>query len=522
MALCCRSFVLWGLLCSAASAQVTEPNGLSVPQAAPSFESSLQSYFDGRMPPEAIDAVRDASPEPAVFSPLCGFQAELVLSASSASAGLAWYNVPEDPNAPPSALYQILKETTQAGAILSSADIRDDPNYAGGLVGFALTKNGGQPIYYSEAERNKLCSACSMPGYWKMMLAYASKTESTTYYLAWEDWEGANENSWPNDGDFNDKVFRLVGVRCAGGGEPCDTGQMGACGPGLTACQAKGAPVCQPLMAAEAERCDAVDNDCNGKVDDGARCDPGKICVRGTCVWACGGEEFPCLDGTACDEGLCVEPACVGVRCEAGKTCRAGACVAPCEGVRCPLGQECRASRCVDPCEGVKCKDGGVCERGVCVGACSCSGCPAAKSCDAGSGRCVEPGCAGKSCAAGEVCTAGACVDACRDAKCPFNAACTRGRCEDSGPSGSVSEVPPQTPQDAPMTLPIPDSAGRAAPTASAAGTSAAAPGSRAAEDAGCGCRAAGSGEHRPALWLLASMVALARVRRRRRTSRAG
>ncbi|HKP57663.1 MAG TPA: hypothetical protein VJV78_13120, partial [Polyangiales bacterium] len=416
-------------------AQVTEPNGLSVPQPGPSFEPSLQSYFAGRMPPEAIDPVRDASSEPSVFSPLCGFQAELVLSASSANAGLAWYNVPTDPTAPPGALYSILMDTMKPGAIISSSDIREDPNYQGGLIGFALTK-GGKAIYYSEETRNTNCTACSMPGHWRMMLAYPSSLEAATYYLAWEDWEGANENSWPNDGDFNDKVFRLSGVRCAGGGEPCDTGKLGACAPGLTACQAKGAPTCQQLVAAEAERCDSVDNDCDGMVDDDARCDPGKICVRGTCVWACGGDEFPCLSDSACDEGLCVEPACVGVRCETGKTCRGGKCVAPCEGIRCPLGQECRASVCVDPCAGVKCKDGGVCERGVCVGACSCSGCPAGKSCDGELGRCVDPGCAGKKCAAGEVCQAGACVDACRDAQCPLGAACVRGRCEDSAPPG--------------------------------------------------------------------------------------
>jgi hypothetical protein len=196
----------------------------------------LQSYFDGRMPPEAIDSVRDASSEPSVFSPLCGFQAELVLSASSASAGLAWYNVPADPTAPPGALHQILMETTKPGAIISSSDIREDPEYAGGLIGFALTKFSGQAIYYSEEMRNKNCTACSMPGHWKMMLAYPSSQEAATYYLAWEDWEGANENSWPNDGDFNDKVFRVRGALPCGDTCPTscvgDPGGAGGGGPG--------------------------------------------------------------------------------------------------------------------------------------------------------------------------------------------------------------------------------------------------------------------------------------------------
>jgi MYXO-CTERM domain-containing protein len=475
---------------SSARAQVTEPNGLQVPLPGPSFEASLQGYFDARMPPEAIDALRDASPEPSVFSPLCGFQAELVLSASSAMAGLAWYNVPDDPQAEPTALYQIVPETTMTGAVVSSAAIREDPSYAGGLVGFALTKFGGKAIYYSEATRNKNCTACSMPGHWKMMLAYPSSLEEATYYLAWEDWEGANESSWPNDGDFNDKLFRLTGVRCAGGGEPCDTGMVGACAPGLTQCQSKGPVTCQQLVAATGEACDSVDNDCDGVVDDEARCDEGKICVRGSCVWACGGEEFPCLDGTACDDGLCVDPECVGVRCETGKTCRAGQCVAPCEGIRCPLGQECRASVCVDPCAGVSCKDGGVCERGVCVGSCSCAGCPEGKRC-AGSGHCVDPGCEEKTCAAGEICSAGACVDGCRDAACPNGATCLAGSCGENanGQPATGGASAPSVPTTVPMTLPLP-AAGAAAsgrPDAAAAAAAARAH----ADDSGCACRSA-------------------------------
>jgi hypothetical protein len=499
-----------------AAAQVIEPNGLQVPlPGSNGSEPSLQSYFDGRMPPELIDAVRDASAEPSVFSPLCGFQAELVLSASSASAGLAWYNVPSDPKAAPATLYQVVAETTQPGAVLSSAAIRDDPNYAGGLVGFALTKFGGRPIYFSEQERNANCTVCSMPGHWKMMLAYTSSTEAATYYLAWEDWEGANESNWPDDGDFNDKVFRLTGVRCAGGGEPCETGQPGACAAGLTECQVKGAPVCRQLVAAAAESCDSVDDDCDGVVDDDARCEPGKICVRGACVWACGGEEFPCTSDTACDEGLCVEPACVGVRCEVGQTCRGGQCVAPCEGIVCPLGQECRGSICLEPCAGVTCKDGGVCERGVCVGACTCAGCPMGKACDSKSGHCLEPGCEARTCGAGEVCRAGTCVDACRDAKCPGAARCVSGKCEGSGTASSGSTTIEQPVQEAPPTLPLPAAAGSGGPSGGAAASG------RMSSADGCGCRMV-VGTHEPesgdwALPLMAALYSLTRVRRHRR-----
>jgi hypothetical protein len=66
-----------------ARAQVVEPNGLAVPvlSASPG-ERSVQAYFDGLTPPEPIDALQGAGAEPSTFSPLCGFEAELVLSES--------------------------------------------------------------------------------------------------------------------------------------------------------------------------------------------------------------------------------------------------------------------------------------------------------------------------------------------------------------------------------------------------------------------------------------------------------
>src|SRR4029077_1105275 len=121
----------------------------------------------------------------------------------------------------------------------SSADIRTNPNYAGGLVGFALMKqlNGAAnppvPVYYTEYQRNVRCTGCTMPGYWKMALAYRSK-DPNSYYVAFEDWEGADQSSWlGNDGDFNDKVFKFSGVTCEGGGEPCDTKMLGICADGV-------------------------------------------------------------------------------------------------------------------------------------------------------------------------------------------------------------------------------------------------------------------------------------------------
>jgi len=479
------------LSASTALAQVTEPNGLVVPVVNPqSSEVTLQRYFDGRMPAEPIDALRQASPEPATFSPRCGFEAELVLSESSARAGLAWYNVPSDPNAPPAQIFKIMEETTETGAVVSSSQIRSDPNYTGGSIGFALTKNGGMPIYYSEASRNALCNGCVMPDHWKLMLAYPSQLEATTYYLAWEDWEGANENSWPDDGDFNDKVFRLSGVRCAGGGEPCETGKLGVCAQGLTGCSTGIEPgACVQLEAASTEVCDGLDNDCDGQIDDDRPCGSEGACVNGACVQACGGVEFPCPDSQVCDEGECVDPMCVGVNCPEGQLCDGGLCKLPCEGVVCPLGQVCRSGVCKDPCAAVSCDAGSVCRLGACLESCLCSGCADGLACDAGNGSCVDAGCIGVSCAAGQACQKGACVDACEGAVCPRGAECRAGQC-------SEAQAPPrsQAPMAAPHLVPV----GAAGMSGSSSATVTeqptpprAQPRSAQPAAAGCGCRVA-------------------------------
>jgi hypothetical protein len=416
-----------------ARAQVTEPNGVQVPVTCPTGETCLQAYFNGLNPPDAINALTEASVNPGTYSPPCSFQAELVLSQAANAAGLGWYNVPADATSKPTAVYALVPESAMVGTKVSSATIRTDPNYAGGLIGFALME-GGSPVYYSEYMRNVLCSGCTTPDHWKLMLAYASKLASNTYYLAFEDMPGASTTSWPNDGDFNDKVFKLTGVRCPGGGEPCDTGKLGVCAQGLTECQVNQPLLCKQLVQPKAEVCDGVDNDCDGVVDGPGLCNAGMVCLRGVCVKSCLSQDYVCPPGEACDEEYCVETKCVGVRCDAGKVCRNGVCVAPCDGIVCPLGHVCRAGQCVDPCAGVTCDAGRVCRAGVCVEKCDCAGCPATLACDAPTGSCIDTGCPGKVCPAGTVCSKGNCVDPCANTMCPGGRACVNGKCEDPPP----------------------------------------------------------------------------------------
>ncbi len=419
---------LVALWAAPARAQVVEPNGISVPVTLANGETTLQAYFDSQM--EGIDAIKEANAQPGVFAPQCDFNATLVLSQSGAQAGIAWYNVPQDPSAAPTDVYTIVPAGTPVGQTITSADILADPNYQKGLIGFVLMKNGAR-VYYSEYMRNVFCSGCTMPGYWKMALAYNSKVLPSTYYLAFEDWEGADANSWQgNDGDFNDKVFRISGVTCVGGGAACDTTQLGVCAHGLTECQPGGELACRAQITESAEKCDNLDNDCNGLIDDGDNlCDAGLVCDHGTCVPQCKGGEFACAVGLVCtDAGLCVDPACANVTCDPGKVCSGGQCVGGCDGVTCPAGQECELGRCVDPCAGVSCDAGTVCDQGICVASCQCRPCAAGNVC-ASDGHCVATGCDTVTCPAGQACAAGACVDACQGAVCPGGAACANGAC---------------------------------------------------------------------------------------------
>ena len=414
-----------------ARAAVTEPNGTVVPIAG-TDQTSLQAYFTAEG--ETINAVADAAAEPGAFSPTCDFTATLVLKQSQATCGIAWYNTTAGAVGPvPLANVYIIANPAPLNQTITSAEIRTSPNYAGGLVGFGLYRDGGV-AYWSEFRRNQQCTGCTTPDYWKAMLVYPSTTLPNTFYLAFEDWPGAGAQpgTWNNDGDFNDQVFRVTGVACPGSGAPCDTGMPGVCAPGLTECVSGMTLRCVPQVPSSMEVCDALDNDCNGEIDDGDLCDVNEICDRGRCVAPCSELNFTCKNTEVCTpEGYCVDAMCADVTCEPGERCYQGMCRNPCDDVICPPPQMCLAGRCADPCVGVTCETGRVCDQGVCVPTCDCQICATGKEC-ADDGRCVPTGCSDRTCPAGQTCAAGACVDACTGARCPPGEKCEGGSCVDA------------------------------------------------------------------------------------------
>ncbi|HVY25080.1 MAG TPA: DUF4114 domain-containing protein [Polyangiaceae bacterium] len=455
------------------------------PPTFPQFEDgdaiTLQGLFKWRR--EQLDPVKDAKTTPGYFSPACGFSGQLLLMGGNCKVAFGWYNV-EDPNSTtppdPSEIYEFIpNDPTYLNCLdenggpktdgfcplawdtlsprnlsikqwtpkaFDSGNIKMDPRYKGKYVGFALIGNpdlsckANKFSMYNHNQKN----ADGVP--WVASLIYQSTADPEGFYMAFEDlpmspadWHDSG-GMYKNDGDFNDFVFYVSGISCLGGGQPCDTGLVGACSVGRTDCATEGTTgMCRPIIAPGAELCDNVDNDCNGMVDDGdSLCPADQVCDKGTCVGACGTGEFRCDIGFTCKAGHCIEDACADVTCEAGQACRDGKCMNACDGVVCPEGQECQLGRCVDPCKAVTCTGGKVCERGLCVSDCSCRGCKDGLVCEA-DGHCSDPKCVGVTCPDGQKCSGGTCVDLCAGVMCPNGGQCVNGNCQMGTGSGGSS-----------------------------------------------------------------------------------
>ncbi|WP_242515409.1 hypothetical protein [Sorangium cellulosum] len=560
-----------------ARAAVEQLDGTTLPQPVPENEVglvtgrgfpehavTLEGLFDERG--EDIDPVADAGTEPGVFSPLCGFTGELVLRGGGCKVAFGWYNATASGVRPPdNEIYELIPDDpseafdcrdqdfcplatmeneTQPGQHtwtprqFSAADIRSDPRYEGGLVGFALIGKMGTyctQTKFSQRELNTVCTGCTPREPWVTTLIYPSTATPDAFYVAFEDlpvtetdWRGS-QGGYQNDGDFNDFVYFITGVTCQGGGQVCDTGLKGACAVGRTGCAIDGDTECLNVLepGEQRERCDNIDNDCDGEVDNGeGLCEDGLVCNRGSCVPVCGRGEFICDDGLVCDEGKCVEAACAGVVCEGGQVCVGGACVGGCDGVVCPANQECQLGRCVDLCAAVECGEGNVCERGVCQSHCGCRACPDGTVCTE-SGRCVDAGCEDKSCPEGQYCKAGSCVDACAGVVCPGNAACINGHCGEPVFIGTGATTASGGPDegglipDDPGTLSTGsgDGSGSGSGSGNGGGSNGGSPVDK--PDSSCACRAGATSESSPAR-LGALGLGLLLLASRRRRARAG
>lgn len=486
--------------------QVSSAQGLEQPTGAviPSdtdVEEALVAAGD------TVDPLTDAAVTPETFRPECSLTFTLLRRWTDYSNSFGWYNVTgEVPEL--DELYEFihcddLPATWQDGEQTSRVlDIKNDDRYLGGEIGFFQAR---------ASEANNRCADVTNPESVEFvvfsqpalnpensdepfihLIIMDSKVDSNVFYFAWEDLLEGGDN------DFSDLVIRVEGITCSGGGEPCETGELGVCGPGLTQCE-NGEIVCRPRVAASDEACNGLDDDCNGTVDDGDLCAENEICDRGVCIPACGGGEFRCFGDSICRaDGYCVDPACEMVECVEGEICRDGSCVDPCDGVVCPYARQCRAGRCVDPCAGVTCGDNEACVQGACLTTCECNGCPDGEYCNVEAKQCLESACDSVTCDAGTHCEAGDCVDDCAGAVCPGGAACSQGQCEEnadlpSGAGGAGAGGSPIIVDAGVLPTGATSDATGAGGTASSDSTTGVPDRSRreGSSDAGCGCRVA-------------------------------
>lgn len=300
-------------------------------------------------------------------------------------------------------------------------------------------------------------------------------------------------------------------VICPDAGARCNTGEVGVCAEGVTQCVAMGTE-CLPVVPSGPERCDALDNDCDGATDEGGDlCPVGDVCDRGSCIAPC--FEGSCSEGFRCNEDfVCVSEGCDGVECPEGLRCRLGECVNACEGVICPGDQACRGGRCVDLCGDLTCDpECTVCSRGECITRCDLPGgeCAAGEMCTS-DGLCVATECVGVTCDPGFVCRQGSgCIDACEGTVCPEGDTCSMGYCSggDPVPRPDAGPIDPGAVPDSGLFDSGLFDAGRTV------GRS----------DDGCGCTVPGRGsDQRAWILLIGAAVAIRRRRTRRRHPRRG
>jgi MYXO-CTERM domain-containing protein len=227
-----------------------------------------------------------------------------------------------------------------------------------------------------------------------------------------------------------------------GGGVLCASGLPGECAIGETHCLA-GVVACVANRQPSEEMCNALDDDCDGVIDDGVRNACGKCGPVPS--ETCNGIDDDCDgvidDGAECVETgkVCVNGECVGScinnECPRGLVCRESGgesyCVSPCNGVECPFGWECDplSGECFNQCEGVECPPDKKCWGGQCIPKdCHESGCPAGYVC-ATSGECVKDPCAGVRCDQDEQCVDGKCEPSCANVSCPLWQHCVDGKC---------------------------------------------------------------------------------------------
>ena len=228
------------------------------------------------------------------------------------------------------------------------------------------------------------------------------------------------------NGKTDDGVLPGVGEKCGSA--------LGVCMAGVTAC-VNGHLICEQMSMPMAEVCNGLDDDCDGVVDNGTFPGVGDSCL-------CDGLTQAEVDsGGICKVGHKVCAGAQGIICEG--------CVLPkpetCNGLDnncdgkvdlqgpCPGGFSCREGSCTLLCSSGEfpCPAGYMCVDTYCIPArCANVSCPSGQQCNPDTGLCVDD-CAGVMCPAPSFCKNGTCVDCNTPGEgCPTGQTCVAGACQ--------------------------------------------------------------------------------------------
>ncbi len=248
----------------------------------------------------------------------------------------------------------------------------------------------------------RLCTTKCGPGLEKCKYVSGNPNDNAN----WTGCSSPSASSEKCDGVDND-CNGVVDDGVSGTGLPCDHVSGKTCIKGKTQCVG-GKITCVGATPGLPEVCDCKDNDCNKQIDEGTPCPTGTKCVNCGCRIACTGVEFGCPKGFVCSQGYCVPDNCANVTCPKNEKCVAGKCVSLCTGVNCGPGQTCKNGYCVeDSCYGDGCPPGKICYQNKCI---------------------VHP-CAGVTCASGQFCENGTCKPSCGKSLCGEQGRCRYGEC---------------------------------------------------------------------------------------------
>lgn len=521
--------VVLSLLPGAAHARVMQTSGEVVPQLLEKeCDGNAQICINDNEKQQGgagdIDAIATATISQETFSPLCELSFTVVGRGASYKNTFGWYAVSRDGKGK-----TIAPQLSQMHVFLGCGDgigAQKTLKIPMGVseIGFFLANDEGHCVATKDDPLGPVLTSQPTNLFLSQrefnsdgdnlihLLVWQSHAQPNAFYFGWEDKSGGGDN------DFEDLLTFVTGIQCTGGGEPCDIpGKLGVCAEGVRQCR-DGTLACVATQEPSAEKCNGLDDDCDGNADNGdGLCAKNEVCVRGRCEPKCGTGEFRCGAGQVCTNGVCVQESCAEKSCAAGSICVEGECREPCEGVACPFGQACRGGACADVCANIECDSGFACEPrpgtgsqgliGVCT-SCDCRGCGDGQTCSAH--LCVDDSCAQRKCQAGTHCVAGNCVDDCDGAKCPNGEHCAAGACvPDSGVGGGPISGNGDGGDSGGLVI-DPGSGG-------SAGQGASRQGDGARDSKGCGCQAPGRDAGSSAVSFIGLLLAGVRARRARR-----